>query len=596
MITPRANQQIVWFCLLPALTGLIALAGWALDVEQLKSVLPGLIAMNPLTAICFILSAVALWLRACGQLGRQQRLGSVLGAAVALVGGLKLGSYLFGFDIPIDRWLFAGSLGTNRMAPNTALCFLLSGTALAGLDWVTSRGFWPAQWAVLLVATVSLVSLVGYAYGATSLYQMASYVPIALNTAGAFGVLSAGILFARRDRGVVAVICDSGPGGVMARRMLPALVAVPCVLGWLRIAGERRGYYDSEFGTALMASVTVTLFVIIAGRIAAELNRADVARREAEQQIRRLNDELEQRVAERTADLAAANADLQQKNQENELFVYSVSHDLRSPLVNLQGFSQELALVTGSIRELIQNSGMPADKAERGLELIDVDMHRAVHFIQTAVSRLGGIIDALLRLSRAGRVEYQLQTIDTNQLVARIVESMSSTLFDRGVAVQLAELPPCWGDPTAIEQVFANLIGNAASYLDPARAGVIETGCLAADSTAEGDSAATIYYVKDNGLGIDPAYHGKVFQALKRLHPEVAAGEGIGLAIVKRIVDRHGGEIWFESSVGVGTTFYVKLPRSGPLPQNAPVSAAPHQERSSRDDQRIARNPVGGRR
>lgn len=591
----RATKRIAGFCLVPALTGTIALAGWILDSEHLKSVLPGLIAMNPLTAICFILSALALWFRASGGVGRPQHIAAALGCAIAVAGGLKLISYLCGFDFPIDRWLFAGSLGENRMAPNTALSFLLSGGALATLDQVTRRGYWPAQWATFVVATVSLVSLVGYGYGATSLYQMASYVPMALNTAGAFGVLAVGLLLARPERGVVAVIFDSGPGGMMARRLLPAVIAIPCLLGWLRIAGERLGYFDTEFGAALMVAVTVMLFVVAAGWIAAALNRSDKARQEAVERIRRLNEELEVRVAERTTELAATNADLQQKNQENEMFVYSVSHDLRSPLVNLQGFSQELALVTKSIRQLVADGGLPADKRDRGLELIDVDMQRGLHYIQTAVSRLGGIIDALLRLSRAGRVEYQFEHIDTNELVARILESMTSTMFDRGVAVQLVDLPPCWGDSTAVEQVFANLIGNAANYLDAERPGKIEVGSLAADSTGDGEPLATIYYVKDNGLGIDPAYEGKVFQALKRLHPEVAPGEGIGLAIVKRIVDRHAGEIWFESTVGVGTTFFVKLPRSTVAPSISAASA-PHQERNFRDDQRIARNPVGGRR
>jgi signal transduction histidine kinase len=596
MIKSPTNKHVIWFCIVPALTGLVALAGWTLKDERLKSVLPGLIDMNPLTAVCFIIAAGALWLRSQTPSIRQQRVGTSLAALVALVGGLKLSSYLFGFGLPIDRWLFADALGDNRMAPNTSLCFLLTGGALATLDRVRARGFWPAQVATLAVATVSLVSLVGYAYGATSLYRMASHVPMALNTAAAFGVLAIGILLARPERGVVAVIFDPGPGGVMARRLLPAVVAIPCLLGWLRVVGQQLGYYDTEFGAALMVAATVTLFVVAIGCIAAALNRSDWARTEAEQSIRRLNEELERRVAERTAELAAANADLTQKNQENEMFVYSVSHDLRSPLVNLQGFSQELALVTQSIRKLVADGGLPADKSQQGLELIDVDMQRGIHFIQNAVGRLSGIIDSLLRLSRAGRVEYQPQRIDTVRLIERIVESMSATIFDRGVAVEVAPLPPAFGDATAIEQVFANLIGNSLNYLDPARPGRIEVGLLTEDSTSDETISTTTYYVKDNGLGIDPAYHGKVFQALKRLHPEAAQGEGIGLAIVKRIVDRHNGEIWFESTVGAGTTFFVKLPIAGVTVESAPESRAPKHERSSSDDQRIARDLVGGRR
>ena len=293
-------------------------------------------------------------------------------------------------------------------------------------------------------------------------------------------------------------------------------------------------------------------------------------KKRAEEAIGQLNEALEQRVAIRTAELAAANADLEQKNQENEMFVYSASHDLRSPLVNLQAFSQELSLVLESIRQLIAGSDWPAERTEQGLTLIDVDMQRGIRFIQTAVTRLDAIIDALLRLSRAGRVEYRPQWIDTIKWSAGSWRVCRPPFSIAESMLEVADLPECWGDPTAVEQVFANLIGNAVNYLDAARPGTIAIGSSQVDSNVDGAPSVTIYFVKDNGLGIDPAYHGKVFHALKRLHPKVAAGEGIGLAIAKRIVDRHGGEIWFESAAGQGTTFFVKFPDSSMTLTSAP--------------------------
>jgi signal transduction histidine kinase len=249
---------------------------------------------------------------------------------------------------------------------------------------------------------------------------------------------------------------------------------------------------------------------------------------------------------------------LAQKDRENEMFVYSVSHDLRSPLVNLQGFSQELALAWQDLRRLVTENNVPPAVRERAAMLLDHEANESIQFIQTAVRRLATIIDALLRLSRVGRVIYDWQQVDVRATVERVVAALSNTIAQKGAQVLLGDLPPAWGDPTAIEQIFANLIGNALNYLDPNRPGVIEVG---SQTTKEIDDRRT-YYVKDNGLGIAAEHLPKIFLAFQRLHPTVAPGEGIGLPLVRRMVERHGGRIWVESVVGQGSTFFVSLPVS----------------------------------
>jgi signal transduction histidine kinase len=348
-----------------------------------------------------------------------------------------------------------------------------------------------------------------------------------------------------------------------------------------------------------MVATTIMLFLVAVGWIAAALNRADQERhktmlelRRSEQTIREFNEVLEQRVKDRTEELAIANADLEHKNRENEMFVYSVSHDLRSPLVNLQGFSKELSAVSQNVRDLLLSDSVPVELQQQGVSFVDIDMQRSVHFIQTAVSRLSAIIDALLRLSRAGRVEYQPQLVDVKATITRIIEAMSSTVYDRGAAIDIGDLPDAWGDATALEQVFANLIGNALNYLDSSRPGRIEAGSLQTTAPSEAGNCTT-YYVKDNGLGIPESYHGKVFQALKRLHPDMAKGEGMGLAIVRRIVERHGGTIRFESAVGVGTTFFVTLPSADVAQRSRYHVDLSNRRRSSGHDSRSIRNPVG---
>ena len=279
-----------------------------------------------------------------------------------------------------------------------------------------------------------------------------------------------------------------------------------------------------------------------------------VERERAEQEHNRLNRELELR-----------NLELSHKNAEVEAFVYSVSHDLRSPLVNLEGFSQELRLVCADIREILADGDLPPEVRRRGLALVDEDMATSTHFIREAVKRLSGIIDALLRLSRVGRLEYRWQRVDLDPIVARVVDAMGGTLAERGATVVVDDLPPVWGDPTALEQVFANLIGNAVLYLDPERPGLIEVGCT---ENEDGDGAARnrrfrTYHVKDNGIGIPSDAIDKVFQVFQRLHPKHADGEGLGLTIVQRIVERHDGEVWVESREGEGSTFFVRLPVNG---------------------------------
>jgi PAS domain S-box-containing protein len=259
-------------------------------------------------------------------------------------------------------------------------------------------------------------------------------------------------------------------------------------------------------------------------------------------------------VRQRTADLTEANRELALKNQEVELFVYSVSHDLRGPLVNLQGFSKELQKATDALRDLFADGRIPDDLREAARPIFDQKVSKALGFIQSAVGRLGGIIDALLRLSRAGRVEYRREAVDMNRVVGHVFGSLQGTIAEKRATVGAANLPPAFGDATALGPVFANLIGNALTYLAPGRPGRVEVG-----GRREADGSVT-YWVRDNGRGIPPAHHQKVFQLFQRVHPGVAAGEGLGLAIVARVVERHRGRVWVESVEGEGSTFYVRLP------------------------------------
>ena len=258
----------------------------------------------------------------------------------------------------------------------------------------------------------------------------------------------------------------------------------------------------------------------------------------------------------RALELAGLNRALRQQTEDNEMFVYSVSHDLRSPLVNMQGFSKEVRLSCEDLRGLAHPEAGGAPEPERIVRLIDDDIFSSLKYLDSAVLRAAGIIDALLRLSRAGRVVYEPRMVDVGPIVARVVDAAHSMLAARGATIVVGELPPSYVDASAVEQVFGNFINNAIAYLDPSRPGHIEVGSVAAKP---GEVGVT-YFVRDNGLGIAAHLLPKIFVAFQRLHGSVAVGEGIGLALVWRAVGRNGGRVWVESVSGEGSTFFVSFP------------------------------------
>jgi PAS domain S-box-containing protein len=321
-----------------------------------------------------------------------------------------------------------------------------------------------------------------------------------------------------------------------------------------RAAGqiEDEGWRIRKDGSKFWANIVVTALHSRDGQLYgyAKITRDMTERRAIDEQIRKLNAELQLRVEE----LAKSNRELAQERAENETFVYSASHDIRAPLVNLQGFSQEIKMASDELRSLLAGDTLPEPIRNRAQTILDQGLDESLKYVQTAVQHLSRIVDALLKLSRAGRVVYQSSAVPLAPIVRRILESLSLSIARTGARVTVDELPPVWGDSVALEQLFGNLISNAINYLDPARAGVIHIGAL-----PRTDNLQT-YFVRDNGLGMPAGALPNLFRVFERFHSQVS-GEGMGLAIVHRIVERHNGRIWVESTEGQGSTFYVALPR-----------------------------------
>ncbi len=278
--------------------GFLVLGGWAIDSAIFISVFPTLVAMNPITAVAFILAGLSLWLlgdEATDPSGirRGRRFGQACALAVALVGLLRLSEILLGWNLGVDQLLFHQKLAAapagwpNHMAPNTALNFLLVGFALLFLNVETRRRRRPAQFLVLASALIALLAVVGYAYGVTYLYGLPSFIPMALNTALAFLVLSLGILCARPSRGVMTLFTSESAGGNVARRLLPAAIIVPLLLGWLRWEGERARLYGTSFGIALFTTAMIVALALLIWRSAIFLDRADKERQRVEEELNR---------------------------------------------------------------------------------------------------------------------------------------------------------------------------------------------------------------------------------------------------------------------------------------------------------------------
>jgi len=278
-----------WAALVVAATGTFVLAGWALDVGALKSIAPGLATMKANTALAFLLSGAALWLLQEKRAGRYVNLARALALAVALIGLLSVLENLLGWDLGIDQLLVpnsspAGLAGApGRMALATALNFLLLGLALLFLDAPGSATDYPAAAA----GTVSLIAVIGYAYGIRALYSVGAFASVALHTAIGFAILSIGILAARPERGLTALVTNARPGGTLMRTLLLPAVVIPIVLGWLCLQGQRAGLYGTEFGVALFAMSNIVVFLGLAAWTGRSLDKSDAERRQAESALRR---------------------------------------------------------------------------------------------------------------------------------------------------------------------------------------------------------------------------------------------------------------------------------------------------------------------
>ncbi|HPD47722.1 MAG TPA: PAS domain S-box protein [Anaerohalosphaeraceae bacterium] len=328
------------------------------------------------------------------------------------------------------------------------------------------------------------------------------------------------------ETGVKELFPDSQPLGEMDAQ---GYLGLPLFDSAQRPLGLLAAVHDKPLEQVEFAQSVMSVF---ATRAAAELERKQ-AEEEREQLLRIL----------------------EQKNRELESIVYTSSHDLRSTVVNVQGFSAELSSTCTHLLEVLEDIPVPHEKLrEELLTILHEDIPTQLKFITASAARMDMLIAGLLKLSRLGRIRLNLQPVDMDRLIRRIVHAMQHQLQEANAEVHVDPLPPCKGDPEQLAKVFGNLIDNAVKYRHPERTPVVSVSGHIEDQMS-------VYCIADNGPGIAPRHQKNVFEVFHRLDPEgPIEGEGLGLSIVRRIVDRHGGRISLDSTPGEGSRFYVALP------------------------------------
>jgi signal transduction histidine kinase len=523
---PVARRLAFTGCFAGLLIAVLALIGWLAEVPQLKSLASRQVPMNPLTAVAFILCGLAfaglLLLR-----GRLRIAAKVLAFGAGALAFFKLLSF-FGFDLKLDQRIFVQSLDRdislppNRMAPNTAVEFILLTSALLLIDARSraARGLFQAS--ALLAASISLLVLIGYVYDSRDFIQVAYFLPMAFNTALAFFLLSLAVLCARPDVILVSTLLSPGPGGVIGRRILPAVVISPLIFGWLRVIGEREGFYGSAFGTAMIIALMILILSALILWTARSLNQSDERLQAAISEVQKLNDLL-----------SVQNGKLQAVNSELEEFTSAVAHDLKAPLRTIIGFSE--VLVTDHA------DGLSAD-AKGHLERIS-----------RGTFKMSVLIDSLLRLSKLSLKELELAEVNLSQISLGILEELARSNPSRKIVYRVDGEYRVSGDRLLLEAALTNLLGNAWKYTGRKSEAVIEFG-------AREINGKRAFFVSDNGAGFDMNYARKLFGVFQRLHSESEfSGTGVGLATVRRIIHRHGGRIWAEAAPDKGATFFFTL-------------------------------------
>jgi len=529
-----------------AIIGAGALAGWALNLPFVTTITTGGYPILPLMAVCFVLAGGALTMSVRPH--RTATLDAVqqtLAALVATIAGLTLYEYLRGSDSGFDLLLFGDRIKQvsnhppGRIAINSAGSTLLFALALLSIPHDQRRHDLRAQMFATPALLIALLAILGYLFGVKGMYSLSQSSGMALWTAVGQVILGIGILVAVRDRGVALLLLDDGPAGVLTRRLLPAALLAPILLGVIRILGESSGFYETEFGVSLFAVASILTFVGLV------LWSARVLRNTDKERVDLLALEKQARAhAERArSEAETARAEAERANNSKTDFLAVMSHELRTPLTAIMGYEELLSDgITGPVTEL---------------------QRQQLGRINASARHLLGLIDEILTFARVdiGRERVRYESMSCNHTLAdaaALVEPMAAAKNIDFIVELLEEDQAIQTDGTKLRQMLVNLLSNGIKFTER---GEVRVGLSVRSGTLE-------VSIADTGVGIPAENIEEVFEPFwqaEQTATRKTGGTGLGLSVTRKLARLLGGDVTVASKVGVGTTFQLTLPMKAPV-------------------------------
>ncbi len=529
VLTARYRAAATWIGLIAAALGAVAILGWGIDSGLLRSIIPGEATTKFNTAIGMILLGVALRLFA---LRRYPALRVICSAAAFMIGALTLIEYATGADFGIDELVFAdpAQLGVSdpgRMAIGTALCLVLLAVSM-GFPRGWARRDWLLDSMALFAGLLAMISIGRFALGSFEPGDSLWLTQMAMPTAIGVLLISLGLTMSRPETGMAALLVSDSSGGALTRRLLPLVLVIPQIVAALVSLGAAANLFASDTEAFLLVSVLVAMLgsiVILFGRSAVKFDHE---------------------LARTRAELEARNHDLERSNADLTRFAYVASHDLREPLVVVDGYVQLLR-----------------DDAAGQL---DETGRRCLYYIERGVGRMTALIDGLLECARADGAGGPIESLDLDLLVNDVLEGLAAAINSAAARIEVGPLPTIVAERVTIEQLFQNLISNGVKF-----GGRDGTPPLV-ELSVEPSPGGHLFTVSDNGPGIPSERSEAVFEVFRRFHGDEIPGTGIGLSTCKRIVERCGGRIWVESSPSGGAALRFTIPERSAAP---PASIRP---------------------